>query len=162
MFFTYKVFKKTIASLLNFRKPFVYFFIIINIVIMYTILVNVAVISDNKIVNYSVLAPMGKEYTFEDIAEIDAGVCGEKNSHHSKGSFYYSIELKDGTKIYLTDLGGIRSSEDIRSVIQDLDIKFLNMHIPKKSSLKYFEYSKEHLAKQYTDVIQKILKNTRD
>lgn len=145
----------------RYKMSFLFTFVILNIVLMYTILYNVTVITDNKIVNYAFLSPQGKEYKYNDIVKIDTGVYGEKRYTHSKGEFYYIIQLKDGTKIDLTEMGVVKNDVDPRFVIEKLDSQYVNMGIPKVSSMDNFEYCTKHLDEIYTDKIRKILVNIK-
>lgn len=145
------------------RRPLLASFIILNIILIYTILYNVTVISNNKIIEYTFLSPQGNQYSFNDIVKIDAGVYGKKThfpySHYTKGDFYYTMLLNDGTKIHLTDVGGTKNDEDERFIIEKLDIEYVNMGIAKASSMDNFEFCTEDLAKIYTDKIRNILLN---
>lgn len=143
------------------KMSFIFTFIILNIVLMYTILYNVTVITNNKIVNYAFLSPQGKEYEYNDIVKIDTGVYAKKAFTHSKGDFYYIIQLNDGTKIDLTEMGGVKNDNDPRFIIEKLDSQYVNMGIPKVSSMDNFEYCTEHLDKIYTDKIRNILLNIK-
>jgi len=145
---------------------FLFTFVVLNIVLIYAILYNVTVITNNKIINYTFLSPQGKEYGYNDIVKIDAGVYGKKiNSnrypHYSKGDFYYIIQLNDGTKIHLTDVGGTKNDEDERFIIEKLDSQYVNMDISKVSSMDNFEYCTKNLGKIYTDKIRNILLNIK-
>ena len=53
------------------KKPFMYTFIILNIVLMYTVIFDVTVITNNKIIDYTFFSPKGKEYSYDDIVKID-------------------------------------------------------------------------------------------
>lgn len=145
------------------KKPFLSTFLILNIILIYTILFDVTVISNNKIIDYTFLSPQGNQYSFNNIVNIDTGVYGNKihfpYSHYSKGDFYYIIQLNDGTKIHLTDVGGTKNGEDERFIIEKLDIQYVNMDIPKISSMENFKYSTEDLDEIYTDKIRNILLN---
>ena len=149
----------------KYRKPFLSTFIILNIILIYTILFNVTVITNNRIIDYTFLSPKGNEFNFNDIIKIDAGVYGKKTqfpySHYSKGEFYYIIQLNDGTKIHFTDAVGTKDGEDVRFLIEKLDIRYVNMDIPKVSSMDNFEFCTEHLDSIYTDKIRNILLNTK-
>lgn len=141
-------------------------FVVLNIVLIHAILYNVTVITNNKIINYTFLSPHGKEYGYNDIVKIDAGVYGKKMNlhrypHYSKGDFYYIIQLNDGTKIHLTDVGGTKNDEDERFIIEKLDIQYVNMDISKVSSMDNFEYCTKNLGEIYTDKIRNILLNIK-
>jgi hypothetical protein len=151
------------------KKIFLPTFVILNIILIYTILFDVTVITNNKIIDYTFLSPSGKEYSTNDIVKIDTGVYGEKNylpfSHYSKGDFYYIIQLNDGTRINLTDEGGVKIyddyTQDTHFIIEKLDKQFVNHGIYKISSIDNFEYCTKNLDKIYTDKIRNILLNVR-
>lgn len=147
----------------KFKKLLIYIFIILNIFLMYMIIFNVAVITNNKIINYNFYSPKGKQYNFNDIKEIEAGVSGSRKkfpyAHYPKGEFYYIIKLKDGTKVHLTDVGGT-NGEDPRFIIEKIDQQLVSLGINKITSMDNFEYCTKHLDKIYTDKIRNILLNT--
>lgn len=143
------------------KSYFLYIFVIFNLILAYRTLYNVSVITDTSIIDYSFLSPMGKEYSFNDIKNINTGVYGKKGFTYSKGDFYYIIELKDGTKIDLNEMAGSKNDEDHRFTIEKLDIQYVNMGIDKISSMDNFEYTTEHLAEIYTDKIRSILLNVK-
>ena len=150
----------------RFKSVFLVPFIVLNILLIYAILYNVTVITNNQIINYTCFSPQGKAYTYSDIVQIDAGIYGQSRTlnpypHYTKGDFYYSIQLKDGTILHLTDVGGTRDDEDERLILEKLDRQYVNMGIPKTSSMANFEYSTQHLDKIYTDRIKTILLNTK-
>jgi hypothetical protein len=136
----------------------------VTIVMLYTVITPVTVVKADKIINYSFFSPQGKEYSYNDIVKIQTGVYGKGRSSlfgHSKGDFFYIIELNDGTRIDLAEVGGTKKDEDERFVIERLDRKFVEMDIPKEASMKNFEFTKKNLAKIYTDQIRIILENTK-
>jgi hypothetical protein len=136
----------------------------VTIVMLYTVITPVTVVKADKIINYSFFSPQGKEYSYNDIVKIQTGVYGKGRSSlfgHSKGDFFYIIELNDGTRIDLAEVGGTMKDEDERFVIERLDRRFVEMEIPKEASMKNFEYTKKSLAKIYTDKIRNILENTK-
>jgi hypothetical protein len=136
----------------------------VTIVMLNIVITPVTVVKADKIINYSFFSPKGKEYSYNDIVKIQTGVYGKGRSSlfgHSKGDFFYIIELNDGTRIDLAEVGGTKKDEDERFVIERLDRKFVDMDIPKEASMKNFEFTKKSLAKIYTDKIRKILENTK-
>lgn len=147
------------SSMKKYKKPLILTFLLLNIILIYTIIFNVTVIADNKIIDYRFLSPRGNEYTFNDIKEINTGVYGKEGITYSKGDFYYIVELNDGVKIDLAEIGGTKNDEDHRFIIEKLDIQYVNMGISKISSMDNFEYSSEHLDTIYTDRIRNILEN---
>lgn len=141
---------------------------ILNIILLYAIVTNVAVVTNNKIINHSFLIPQGKQYNYNNIAKITAGIYG-KNQFlgPSKGDFYYIIQLKDGTKIDLGDSGSgnarfndHNNEDDPRFILAKLDRRWVNMGIPKKASMANFKYIPDSLAKIYVNKIRGILENT--
>ena len=151
--------KEIISRFIKWNKRFmITIFVILNIGLFYYILTAVTVITNNKIINYSITTPFGKEFSYSDIVKINTGVYG---TGRTKGDFYYIIELKDGSKIDITQLGGAKNNEDERFIIERLDKKWVNMGIPKTASMDNFNYAKKELAKIYTDKIQNIIKNTK-
>jgi hypothetical protein len=148
----------------KYRKLMIATVITFTILLLYTVITPVAVVKADKIVNYTFLTPKGKEYSYNDIVKIQTGVYGKGRTTlfgHSKGDFFYIIELNDGTRINLAEVGGTPKDEDERFIIEKLDRQFVNMNIPKEASMKNFEYTKKSLAKIYTDKIRNILENTK-
>ena len=152
--------KSSISFLKRHRKIFFPVFGIFNVILLYVILTNVAVITKDKIIDYSFHSPQGNIYSFKDITTINTGLYGKKQFlGHSKGDFYYIIELKDGTTIDLAEDGGTMKDEDLRFILERLDKQFVHMGIPKKASMTNFNYTKKNLDKIYTDKIRNILEN---
>lgn len=54
----------------------------------------------------------------------------------------------------------MKNDEHEYFIIEELDIQFINMDIPKVSSMENFKYSTDHLDEIYTDKIRNILENT--
>lgn len=157
-------------SLKRHKKTIGITFVALNILMLYTILFNVTVITNDKIIDYRFLAPKGKTYGYSDIIKINTGIYGRKInlpfSHYTRGDFYYIIQLKDGAKIDLMDFPGVSTEDntdayDPRFIIARLDSRLVYMGIPKVSSMEYFEYSTKELDKLYTDKIREILLNTK-
>ncbi|WP_036719532.1 hypothetical protein [Paenibacillus harenae] len=146
------------------RKQIFPLFIILNIALFYIIVTAVTVVTNNKIIDYSFLLPWGRQYNYNDVVMINTGVYGKEQYlpfSRSKDDFYYIIELKDGSKIDLTDLGGMKKeADDEYLIIEELDSQLVNRKIPKVSSMENFKYSTERLDEIYTDKIRNILENT--
>ncbi|NHM32915.1 hypothetical protein [Neobacillus terrae] len=146
----------------KYRKELLSVFLIINILLFYLIVTDVAVVTKKKIIVFSFHYPQGREYSYCDIKKISTGIYGKKEflpKFHSKGDFFYIIELKNGQKIDLADVGGVNHDKDERFVIEDLDKKLVKMNIPKEASMRNFQYAEKELAKIYTDKIESIIKN---
>lgn len=146
------------------NKKLIYtLFIASNIVLFYTIVSAVTVVTNDKIIDYSYLNPLGHEYEFKDIAQISSGVHGKKSyipSTYSKGDFFYNIKLESGKEVDLTEVGEVNNGEHEIFIIEELDRKLVDMGIPKVSSTKNFGYTTESLDEIYTDKIRDILENT--
>lgn len=142
---------------------------IVNIMLFYAIATDVAVVTNKKIINHSFLIPQGKQYSYNNITKITAGVYGNKQFlGPSKGDFYYIILLNDGTIIDLGDGGSSYASfnednneADPRFILAELDRQWVDMGIPKKASMSNFKYTSDSLAKIYSDKIRSILKNSK-
>ncbi|MFZ7942811.1 MULTISPECIES: hypothetical protein [Bacillaceae] len=148
----------------KYRKLMIAAFSTFTIILLYTIITAVTVVTKDRIIDYSFFAPQGKSYSYDEIVKIQTGVYGKGRTSlftHAKGDFFYIIEFNDGTKIDLAQVGGTKKDEDERFILEKLDIRLVNMGINKESSMKYFEYSKKGLAKIYTDKIRSILENTK-
>ena len=129
---------------------------------LYFIIANVSVFYSNKIVNYTFFAPQGKEYSFSDIKSIDAGVYGSRVPYvHSKGDFYYTINLKDGTKLNLDLSGGVKDGKDMYDAIVEIDKMFVDSGIHKTSDITHFDLYAKNLKKVYSDKMKKILDNVK-
>jgi len=148
------------------KKTFIVPFAIVNIILLYTIIFNVTVITNNKIINYTFSCPQGKEYSYKDVVKIEAGVYGKKSNipySHGKGDFYYIIKLNDGTRIDLAEAGGVNIyyDEDPRFILERLDRELVKLDVSKVSSMENFQYCTKNLAKIYTDKIRSILENKK-
>ncbi len=147
------------------KKSFTIVFTTANIILLYIIIVNVSVISNDKIKDYSVFSPSGREYSYEDVVSIDTGVYGNKIRlpfMHYKGEFYYIIEFNDGKKINLNDsIGGANGNEDVYKIFEDLDTSFVNMGVKKTASMENFEALSQRADKKYSDRIKGILENVK-
>ncbi|MDT8717780.1 hypothetical protein IAI10_14015 [Clostridium sp. 19966] len=165
------IFNKSFRNQMNARleilmkhKKILGSFIIINLVILYASIFDISVITQDKIIDYRFLAPQGKTYSYNDIVKIDTGIYGRKSSFissHSKGDFYYVIELKDGNKIDLGDFAGSNSDEDYRFTLERLDKRLVGMNIDKVSSTANLNDCAENLDKVYVDKIKNILENIK-
>jgi len=80
---------------------------------------------------------------------------------HSKGYFYYIIQLNDGTKIDINKVGSNNNKLDYRFIIEKLDTQFVNMGISKTSSIGNFVYCTQDLDEIYIKKIRNILMNIK-
>lgn len=143
------------------RKSIFALFIASNMVFLYVVITSVTIITNHKIIDYSFRHPQGREYSYKDIVQINAGVYGKKQYFprlETKGDYFYIVELEDGHKIHLTDVGGFNAEHEY-FVIEKLDRDFVNMGIPKVSSMDNFNDTTHQLDKIYSDSIRRVLEN---
>ena len=121
--------------------------------------VNVSVVFKDSIVDHSFFLPKGNKYSYTDVKSINTGIYGKSIPFsHSRGEFYYIIELKDGTKINLFGgSGGTKNGEDIYLIILELDKIFVDAGVPKIVDSKNFDITAKKLDKIYSDRIRSIL-----
>lgn len=145
-------------------------FYIVNIMLFYVIVTDVAVVTNNKIINHSFLVPQGKQYSFNDITKITTGIYGKKQFFGpSKGDFYYIIELNGSAKIDFADNSASpiifneddNDEADFRFILAKLDRQWVDMGIPKKASMSNFKYTFASLDRTYSDKIRSILENNK-
>ncbi len=135
-----------------------------NILLVYVLLFNVCVITNDRIINHSFFLPQGRVYSYNDVVSIDTGIYGKKKLTipfaDRSGEFYYIITLKDGIKIDLNgDAGGTQISQDIYEVFEKIDKTLVSMDIKKTASIDNFELFEKDLDKMYSDKIKDILNN---
>lgn len=148
------------------RNSFRYTFLATNIILLYSIFIGVTAVTKDKIIDYNFFSPYGKTYNYNDIVKINAGIYGKSLDlfgEHPKGDFYYIIELNDGAKINLTQIGGSKTDDILHTpeVIEKLDKQFVSMGISKVSSNDNIEYCTEYFNKTDTDKIKEILKSVK-
>jgi len=145
---------------LRYKKGFIA--ILLVIIIGYYILTNVSVISNDKIVAYSFFSPRGKEYSYSDIKSLYTGAYNATIPFvRSKGEFYYILELKDGKKINLVNIGGTKDNNDSYLTIMELDQAFVELDVPKIVDAKHINMYLKGLDKVYRDRINSIIKNVK-
>jgi hypothetical protein len=140
-------------------------FMIANLMLLYALLFNVSVITQNGIINHSFLVPQGKVYNFSDVINIDTGVYGKQRYiplTHSSGQFYYIITLNDGTKIDLNgDAGGTQNDKDMNEVFEEIDNTLVSMGIKKTAKINNFGLLEKRMDKVYSDRIKNVLTNIK-
>lgn len=140
-------------------KKFKGIFLVLNIILLYVMLVNVTVIKENNIIDYSALKPLGKEYSYKDITKIETGIYDSKIPFvREKGEFYYCLEFNDGNKVNLNNtLGGTYEVLDTYEEIEILDKNLVALGIDKESSLNNIEDC--NLDQTYVDRFKRIINN---
>lgn len=136
--------------------------LLIYIAFVYMIVTDTTYITENKILHMKFLNPAGTEYRYNDVAGVDTGFYGKNNFwKHSKGSYYYYIRLKDGTRINLVNSGKVNEdkipSYETYKEIEEFDNKIMSVGADKISSSDYIELSS--LAEKYKVRISKIINN---
>ncbi|MDO0825394.1 hypothetical protein [Desulfosporosinus nitroreducens] len=137
-------------------------FVFANSILIYTLLFNVCVITNNTIINHTFLSPQGKVCNYSDIVRIDTGVSEKRSFNplvHTKGDFYYLITLKDGTAIDLNDVGGTKNNKDVYEVLEATDRTLVNKGINKTSKIETLQYFNRNLI--FADRIENILNNVK-
>ncbi len=117
-------------------------FLLFNIILIAVGFINVSTFTDDLIIQYSLLNPLGKTYTYKDVKSVETGFY--KNgflSLREKGDFYYNLEMIDGTKIKIQNTQTISQYEEdsyLEYVILD---KLVMEHKPDKiGNTDYSEY----------------------
>jgi len=144
--------KTTIAILLG-------FFIIIS----YYIFTNVSVISSDKIITHGFFHPQGKEYSYSNIKALHTGLYNRTIpfTARQKGEFYYIVELKDGKKINLAHVGGIKNHEDSWLTFMKLDQAFTQLDVTKNIDAKDVAFHLSSLDPLYRNRIKNIFSNVK-
>lgn len=137
-----------------------------NILLIYSLLCNVCVITNDQIIDRSALHPQGRVYNYGDIVSVDTGVYGKKKLKvpfiEKSGEFYYIITFKDGTKIDLNgDAGGTRDNQEMNGAFAEIDNTLVNMGVEKTAKTDNFELLEKSLDKIYSDKIKNILNNVK-
>ena len=136
--------------------------LLIYVAFVYIIVTDTTYISGNKILHKSFFNPVGTQYSYNDVTGIDAGFYGKNNFlAQSKGTFYYFIRLKDGTRIDLNNAGKVNtdriSNYETYKEIEEFDNKIMNLDVTKISNSDYMELS--GLDVKYTERFLKIINN---
>lgn len=143
----------------KYLKKFWYVPVILVIIGEYLIATDITYVCENRFVKTSAFNIKGKEYSYSDVVNIEAGI--HSKGMYKKGSFYYTIEFKDGKKSELVSSGSTNddtiANYDTYKEIEFVDTKLVALNINKKSdtsSIKYCDYDKK-----YIDIITGILNN---
>jgi hypothetical protein len=147
----------------RYKKQLVSSFLLINLVLYYVTITSVAIIENNKIINHTFSKPLGKVYSFSEIEKIHTGVYGKGLNlpfTKDKGEFFYILQLNDGTKINLNGAGSLPGvDQDTYDILQEIDIKLVNMGISKESSMKNIQFAIDFLSIDDLDKIKIIIQN---
>lgn len=137
-------------------------FVCIISILIYIIVTDSTYITNEHIVHRSFLNPTGTIYTYQEVNKIETGFYGKKRFlGSSKGTFYYCITLKDGTRIDLNnqisvDTDKIEDYETYKE-IENVDNKMMHLGIEKISSTESIEFN--HLDERYKKRFLRIINN---
>lgn len=135
--------------------------VLLNFVVLYLMVVNVSVLTENGISDHTTFHPIGTFHPYESLVSIDAGIKGEKRESLAfQGEFFYQVTLLDGKVLDLARMGGSRSEEDFRFLLNRLDQKLIAYGIPKDTSTEKLPYLYETLDPLYVNTIEEILTRT--
>lgn len=140
-----------------------YFLLIVigGIIFVYAVVIDTTYITNEKIIKREFFNPFGKEYSYSDVIGVDTGFYGKKGLRNLKGDFYYYIRLIDGTRIQLSNTGGINEdmvdNYDTYKEIEVIDNKLMQNKIVKISSQDYSEFCR--LASAYKNRLLSIIQN---
>ncbi|MGG7177872.1 hypothetical protein ACQPU1_09775 [Clostridium paraputrificum] len=150
----------------NLIKKYKILFSTAILIVLYLIIVNIVSIEDEKIAIHSTFNPLGKEYSLQDIVQVETGFTGKKTliNWKERGTFYYKIKLKDGKEFDLNGSGGESEvyGEHTYLSIEEIDKRLFkdNSNIIKKSSLDNYEYA--GLDDEYMERFKRIIKNVNE
>jgi len=127
--------------------------------VVYLFMVNVTLISPDKIVLHSYTNPLGTTYSYDDIESVECGFYGKGFYYfHEKGEFYYKVHLKDGKSFSVKDTETTEKYEnDTYSEIEAFDQEVMKHDVKKISSDKYSQYAM--LDQVYVDRFISIIHN---
>ncbi|SEO12396.1 hypothetical protein SAMN04488134_10432 [Amphibacillus marinus] len=139
-------------SLLNSKRKLLVA-IVINATIIYGLTTNVTILTDNEIIDYHPLKPMGQRYPYHDVDKINLGAS-------RKGHFYYRITLMNGKTINLNSVGGVKDDQHPFFIIEQLDNSLVQLLVNKQVDSKYLARAELDLAKPYSDSMWRIFNRT--
>ncbi|MCC3869363.1 MerR family transcriptional regulator [Terrisporobacter mayombei] len=144
-------------NLFSFIKRNVVKVVVLNLVLLYMCVTGITVITKDKIIDYNFYNPLGVEYAYEDIANINTGFLGKRKLlHGNKGDFYYKITLKNKKTIDLYQ--ATSNFDDTYLELEIFDKLALDKSNAKKISSKE-NYKLCDLDKRYVDRFLRIIEN---
>lgn len=132
--------------------------LVVNAVLVFGFITSVSVATDDNIVRYSMTAPSGESYDYDDIVSVETGF-GDKFLGipvRGTGRFYYRITYSDGTT---EDWGECSSDwdEDSWQWMIRLDELVMAGGAEKNSSAEYSEYC--DMDQVYVDMLLEVIRN---
>jgi hypothetical protein len=132
--------------------------LVVNAVLVFGFITSVSVATDDNIVRYSMTAPSGESYDYDDIVCVETGF-GDKFLGipvRGTGRFYYRITYSDGTT---EDWGECSSDwdEDSWQWMIRLDELVMAGGAEKNSSAEYLEYC--DMDQVYVDMLLEVIRN---
>ncbi|WP_143011246.1 hypothetical protein [Natronincola ferrireducens] len=144
------------------KKVSITAFLGVAMIIGYYMFTNASVISSDKIVTHGFFYPQGKEYSYSDIKALHTGTYNRTIPFiRDKGEFYYIIELNNGKKINLANIGGVKDHRDSWLTFMELDQVFTELDVVKNVDAKNFDSHLKNLDPLYRGRIQNIFENVK-
>lgn len=123
---------------------------------------NITVFYSDRLIDYSFTNPKGKSYSYSEIKSISTGFYRTNIPLvHSKGQFYYIIEMKDGRRINLNSTNETKDDKDIYLTILEFDKQFVDAGVTKTADKEYFYVEAQNYDKVYSDRIKSIVDNIK-
>ncbi len=140
-------------------KRFYKYIIPISFVALLIVIFNVTTVSPTEMKSYSLINPLGRTYTFEDIESVETGfLTGYIQIMGSQGDFFYNVTMKDNKTIAFSNTQTLSQYEDdTYSEIEYLDKLIMQRSVKKNSSTDGVEHA--YLDQYYIDRFIRIIKN---
>lgn len=147
-------FSDKVLLLMNTHKKAMGF---VGLVILYIVFFNVTSVTETEIMHRTFYNPIGTGYEYSDVRTVETGVhLDTKRFSNHERTFYYIINLQDGTRVDLNGSGG-EKGDDSYGMIEYVDEKLMNMNVKKVSSLNHIEGVA--LDQYYIDRFIRIIEN---
>lgn len=146
----------------NFILRHKWIFLVINIVIFYLCLCNIAVVYPERIEVRRFYQPFAHSYSLQDIDHVETGFFDQHFNllQEHKGDFYYTIHFTDGTSIAIsqpTPAKKQKYTDHTYLEIEEYDAYLMKHNIRKKSSEK--NYNANVLGQEYRERFLNIVRN---
>lgn len=133
------------------------------LICVYCCITSITAVTEDEIIRYSPLNPMGKSYAYTDVERVEAGY-GKKTwsmfFYKQIGEFSYTVYL-DGKKCIFyapnTNENIERYQEHTYLELEEFDAKLMELSIPKESSAAHSEDAL--LDQEYLDRFMRIINN---
>lgn len=158
-----KLFISVYRFVKSYRKTTITILLGFCLIISYYMFTNVNIVSSDKIITHSFFHPQGREYSYTDIKALYTGLYNRTIpfTSHQRGEFYYIVELRDGNKVNLENVGGIKNHEDSWLTFVKLDQAFMELDVTKNVDAKDIDFHLSSLDPLYRNRIQSIFDNVK-